>query len=920
MKKQCTMQNAQCTIGEAAWEGPASSGPGLGDSTGAFQRRAVRDGRDGARPSPQAGIGAGRRWRVRWLACLTVVFAMAGMGVEGAVQRVPLEAGWNLVSWQVGGETTVEGWAAGLENPDVLRSVWGYDAAAGQWRTWQGGIPGWEGDLATVGPGRGWWVQVDEAVVWEGEGEPWEGAVSLVPGWNLAGFPGLEGTGLESLFGGAFDAVRQVWTFDAAGTKAFAGYDATALPKRRDVESVEPGRGYWVFAEEGIELAPEPEVMLVPDVDAAPLQDAVPYSGSDAAYSGRRVKWAGEEDTAGDLNGNGIVDDAWTQDTVHFPAGVDLSPVTIGNAGGGAMNWAIEENVPWLSIEGPDSGVVASAKAYTYLKADRTGLEPGTHVSSNVVVTAGGVEKRLTVKLDVATAAGDFKGYATAATVDGKAISLGKVDLGLSFFMESDRTDETRFRAVVDRETSLLFPKDVFMDGVFYSGNDFSLATTFTLPAADRNAPPYDTFGDGEGEYGDRDRNGDGVLDVGNPFPSPIRRGVTLRGTRVDENTLEGNYAETLQGLLPNDEKILIEGTFVLERRTFDPTRRSIYNEHNDESGLIGQSSEDGLVRTVVVEEAVKVQTALATLDVEFPDPASLTVTLESPSGTVATLHARGEATMASSWTLADFDGENGAGTWTLRIAWNASSGERGRFHSWTLDLGGIVTHSASGRVVDDATGKAMAGVPWALTGTTLIHQGATGEDGGFRIDGLTENDYRIVFLKPGWTNATVAKERFSLEDANLDLGTFRLCQETAGGGGAATNGLVPNAAGGGYCLLDCAFVGAGAGLGGTSSTDVGTWRLMEGHRDCAAFDIDRYPVGPDTFNPRAEDTDFFVQPDTPYYAVDKEPWDRYFDAWETDALRPDRFRMECTMGGFVFGEDAARAQGFYLQSGRREP
>lgn len=844
---------------------------------------------------------------------------VAGMA-WGAVQRVGLEAGWNLVAWQVGGEVPVEEWAAGLEKPDALRAVWGYDAAVGQWHTWQGRVEGWNGDVSAMGPGRGWWVELDEATVWEGTGEPWAGGVALEAGWNLVGFPGLAATGLEDFFGGALDAVTQVWDFDAAGTRTFRGYDATALPKRRDVAEVEPGRGYWVFATERTILEGVPEVLLVPDADAAPLQEAVDYAGSEAGYAGRKVKMAGAEDAECDLNGNGILDDAWTQDTVRFPVGTDLSPVIIGNAGSGALNWSIEENVPWLSIEGPDSGVVASAKAYTYLKADRTGLEPGTHVSSNVVVTAGGVEKRLAVKLDVATAAGDFKGFATAATVDGKAISLGKMDLGLSFFMESDRTDETRFRAVVDRETSLLFPKDVFMDGVFYSGNDFSLATTFTLPAADRNAPPYDTFGDGAGEYGDRDRNGDGVLDVGNPFPFPIRRGVTLRGTRVDENTLEGSYAETLQGLLPNEEKILIEGTFVLERRTYAPTRRSIYNEHNDEAGLVGPSSETELVRTVVVENAVKVQTALAKLDLEFPDPAALTVTLESPAGTVATLHARGEASMGTSWTLSDFDGENGAGTWTLRIAWNAGSGERGRFHSWSLDLGGIVTHSASGRVVDDATGKAMAGVPWALTGTTLIHQGATGEDGSFRIDGLTENDYRIVFLKPGWTNATVAKERFSLEDANLNLGTFRLCQETAGGGGAATNGLVPNAAGGGYCLLDCAFAGAGAGLGETVSSDVGMWRLMEGHRDCAAFDIDRYPSEAGTFNPRAEDTDFFVQPGTPYYAVDKEPWDRYYDAWETDALRPDRFRMECTMGGFVFGEDAARAQGFYLQSGRREP
>lgn len=868
--------------------------------------------------SEAAGAGGGRRSgrtqnRYGGLAVF-LCLATAGMA-WGAVQRVGLEAGWNLVSWQVGGEVPVEEWAAGLERPDALRAVWGYDAAAGQWHTWQSGIPEWKGDLTAMGPGRGWWVELDEATVWEGAGEPWAGSVTLEAGWNLVGFPGLAATGLEDFFGGAMDAVTQVWGFDAAVTRAFRGYDATALPKRRDVAEVEPGQGYWVFATERTVLEGVPEVLLVPDADAAPLQEMVDYAGGEAEYAGRKVKMAGAEDAECDLNGNGILDDAWTQDTVRFPVGTDLSPVVIANAGSGAFDWEIEENVPWLSVEGETGGVVASSKAYTYLKADRTGLEPGSYVSSNVVVRAGGLEKRLTVRLEVATSAGDFKGWATAATVNGKAISLGKVDLGLSVFMESERTDETRFRAVVDREESLLFPKDVFMDGVFFSGNDFTLATTFTLPAADRNAPPYDTFGEGTGEYGDRDRNGDGALDVSNPFPSDIRRGVTLLGRRVDENTLEGDYSETLQGLLPNDEKILIEGSFTLSRRTFSPTRRSIYNERNDTPDIIGASNPTQIERSVEVDDAVKVQSALVGLDVDFPNPASLTVTLRSPSGTVATLHDKA-AVLTSSWNLAVFDGENGKGTWTLRIAWDASSGERGRFHSWSLDLGGIVTYAVSGRAVENGTGKPLAGLPWVLTGTTLIHQGVTGADGTFHIAGLTENDYRVVFVAPGWVNLSTDKESFSLEDSDRNLGDFKFAA-SSGGGGAETNGLAPNCAGGKFQLRDCAFVGGGAGVGQSVTLAPGTWVLAEWHRDCAAFDIDR--AATTKYDPKKEDTDFYVQPDSAFFAIDKEPWDNGYDVWETDALRPDRFRMECTMGGMVFGEDAARAQGFYLQSGRRE-
>ena len=53
------MHNAQCTIGEWTWEGPALSRPGSEGcgwgETGTSHAR----GRDEARPSPQAGCGVG---------------------------------------------------------------------------------------------------------------------------------------------------------------------------------------------------------------------------------------------------------------------------------------------------------------------------------------------------------------------------------------------------------------------------------------------------------------------------------------------------------------------------------------------------------------------------------------------------------------------------------------------------------------------------------------------------------------------------------------------------------------------------------------------------------------------------------------------------------------------------------------------
>ena len=859
----------------------------------------------------------------RIVAAVLVVALGSSPPAPAATQTIVLEAGWNLVSLQVGGELPVAEFAAALDVPDALRAAWGRDPATGAWFTWQADVPGFTGDLAALEPGRGYWVKVSDACVLSLDGAPWEGAVALRPGWNLVGFQGLAESSLENLFGADVDAVQQVWAFDAASGGSFRGYDTTATPRLRDVTSVEPGHGYWVYALRDVLLAPEPEILLVADADAAPLQDSIAYAGAEPKFAGRRIKLAGAEDAANDLNGNGILDDAWTQDAVRFPIGVDFQPVIIGNAGGGALNWSLAEDVPWISVDGPESGVVSSAKAYTYLKVDRTGLEPGTYVSSNVWVRAGGLEKRVSVFLDVATAAGDFKGYAIAERVNGKDIALGKVDLGLSLFMESDRVDETRFRAVIDRERSLLFPKDVFMDGVFYSGSDFTLATTFTMSAGDRNAPPFDTFAqpaegaDPQG-HGDRDWNGDGALDNDNPFPYAIRRGVSLLGKRIDENTFSGSYSETLQGMLPNDEKILIEGTFTLSRQTFEPTRRSIYNGENAEMQIVGASGTTSIERTIEVEDAVRVQTAIVGLNLDFPRPDLLHVELVSPSGTKVVLHDGG-AQVLSCHTLTDFDGEIGQGTWTLRVSWDPASGERGRFHSWTLDLGGIVTYAVSGRLITGTNSTIMANVPWILTGGTVVYQGATDDAGRFRVEGLTENDYRFSFHGPGLLLLDTDKAQFSVEDADVDLGDLRVSLDSS----ATTEpspSLSPNVSDGRFLLGNCAFVGAGAGTGAFATLNGTTYgKLLEWQRDTAAFDIDRCPTN--SFNARAEDTDFYVQPGSGFYRIDREPPDTFYDLHETaPGAHPDRYRMECTMGGYVFGEDAARASGLYLQSGRIAP
>lgn len=105
--------------------------------------------------------------------------------------------------------------------------------------------------------------------------------------------------------------------------------------------------------------------------------------------------------------------------------------------------------------------------------------------------------------------------------------------------------------------------------------------------------------------------------------------------------------------------------------------------------------------------------------------------------------------------------------------------------------------------------------------------------------------------------------------------------------------------------------------LAGGSSTGV---VYQESERDIAAFDIDRFPSvstnPPPTLGP--EDTDFFVQEGT-CSTCPNDPLDTLYNEYSQPPGGPDRFRLVCTMGWYVFGTEPSRAGNFVLQAGRIE-
>ena len=575
----------------------------------------------------------------------------------------------------------------------------------------------------------------------------------------------------------------RIWRYDGGTSQKYVGYDSLALPALTDVKAVEPGKGYWVYSTANLTLVPTPAIALPADSDISPLQldelfdpfDPRFVGTDDAPYLDQMVHYAGVEDLGVDLNQNGILDAPFTQDMMLFAEGVNQQGITIANTGGGLMNWSVESTTAWLSAN-PPAGVTGTEFDGVQILVDRAGLQPGTQVGA-FTIHAGAVTRQFIVILEVPTVAGDYRGHATVQRVNGKDIALGKVDLNLSMFNESENPAETRFRAVINRDKALLFPKDAFLNGVFYQGNDFSLTTSFETPTGDRNAPPYTTFQHSPAAYGDKDFNGDGKLDNLNPFPFPIYRQITLLGRRLTADRLEGTYIEAVENILPAGQVIYLEGTFQLDRETLDPTKKSIYNGKTTGAPvLIGGSTTFSYTNTITVPSAVQVQGVTVIVKIDFPSPSELEIRLQGPgtNATTAILFRNGTSLApVETFSTGDFNGTIGQGNWSLIVTW-VGSPEKGYFNGWELNLLGLEFFTATGRIVstNGGTTNNIAGATVLLSGSNLLPQSDTTTNGTFAFDSLTENNYSLNISKPGYYDHN---RYFRITSSNVNLGVIVL-------------------------------------------------------------------------------------------------------------------------------------------------
>jgi hypothetical protein len=161
-------------------------------------------------------------------------------------------SGWNLISTQItpGNSSLLD-----VLNPiiDKIDVVWAYNATTGQWLRYDKSLPSFLNDLTNIQSSTGYWVLLNDYASLTVNGTLNSGIISLKEGWNLVGSNEIESQPLSSFVAPLIDSLEVVWCYDAAdgGWKRF---DKNLPSFLNDLETVEPGKGYWFLMNSDAEI------------------------------------------------------------------------------------------------------------------------------------------------------------------------------------------------------------------------------------------------------------------------------------------------------------------------------------------------------------------------------------------------------------------------------------------------------------------------------------------------------------------------------------------------------------------------------------------------------------------------------------------------------------------------------------------
>jgi hypothetical protein len=183
----------------------------------------------------------------------SVVEDTASVHVLPAQRAIALEAGWNLISFDVmPADTSVAAVLASLDG--VFDLVYAWDGAAQRWRKFDATAPAYANTLQQIDHTMGFWIRLTAPRTLTVAGDvPAATDIAVYPGWNLVGFPSaspmaLPGALQDHGLGADFTLVYAYHAADAGSPWRL--FDRSAgIPGA--LTALSAGWGYWIRVSTG---------------------------------------------------------------------------------------------------------------------------------------------------------------------------------------------------------------------------------------------------------------------------------------------------------------------------------------------------------------------------------------------------------------------------------------------------------------------------------------------------------------------------------------------------------------------------------------------------------------------------------------------------------------------------------------------
>ncbi|NLC13882.1 MAG: hypothetical protein GX768_07555, partial [Chloroflexi bacterium] len=168
--------------------------------------------------------------------------------ISGLSHSIELVEGWNLVSFNlIPNDPDIEVVLADILDDVTLVYAWDASVVTSNWLRYDPTV-GFGNTLTNLDEAMGFWIFMNEAATLTLTGTvPTSTAIQLYSGWNLIGYPSQTAAGLPAALAelaGNYDLIVAYHAADLADPWKL--FDPEAPVFANDLESLQPGWGYWL--------------------------------------------------------------------------------------------------------------------------------------------------------------------------------------------------------------------------------------------------------------------------------------------------------------------------------------------------------------------------------------------------------------------------------------------------------------------------------------------------------------------------------------------------------------------------------------------------------------------------------------------------------------------------------------------------